>query len=151
MRPRDLRFQSYADVIVEIEELRRRGYTAAGKWNLARTCEHLSYYYRGSLDGFEFKLPWIIRKVIGRAILRRILKKRGMRRGRLTIPASVAPAETDEAEAVARAVELLKRLDAHRGEVQLSPLFDRLTLDEARELHLIHSAHHLRLLRSNSS
>lgn len=74
-----------------------------------------------------------------------------MRRGMLTIPASVARADTDEAEAVARAVELLRRLEAHRGAVQLAPLFDRLTPDESRELHLIHSAHHLRLLRSNSS
>lgn len=143
---RELTFDNYNEAIAEIERLHRGGYQAGGSWTLGQTCEHLSFYLRGSLDGFDFMLPWIVRKLLGRPLLRRLLRQKRIKPGMRTAPASVPADDVDENAAVATAIELLKRLGAHAGELHPSPLFDKLSADEWRELHLAHCAHHLSFL-----
>lgn len=146
MNRRELTFSSYEEVVAEIERLEQTGYEKAGQWSLGQICRHLSYYMRGSLEGFDFKLPWLVRKLVGRPVLRRLLKKGEIEPGNRTIPASVPPVDTDEARAIAEAKELLGRLDGFAGPFHLSPLFDHLTAVQWEALHLMHAAVHLGFL-----
>lgn len=146
MNRRKLAFSSYDDVIAEIERLQRDGYQKLGQWSLGQICRHLSYYFRGSLERFDFRLPWVVRKLVGPPLLRRLLRKHEMRAGSRTIPASVPPGDTDEQTAAAEAKDLLARLKDFAGQLHPSPLFDQLTVDQWRTLHLMHAAHHLGFL-----
>ncbi|MCB1193193.1 MAG: DUF1569 domain-containing protein [Leptospiraceae bacterium] len=146
MKRRQIKFTSYTDVINDIENLYAKGYTKLGKWSLGQMCQHLSFYLRGSLDGFGFKLPWIIRKVFGRFLLRKQLANPVMKTSQPTIPASVYQENSEDAKAVSEAKELLSRLSLSNGPLHPSALYDELTVDEWRELHLIHAAHHLSFL-----
>jgi hypothetical protein len=143
MARRQIAFSTYDDVIAEIDRLEREGYEQCGSWSLGQVCRHLSYYMRGSLEGFDFRLPWIVRKLLGPPLLRKILRGDEMKAGGRTIPASVPGPDVDEREAAAEARELLARLRDFSGELHPSPLFDRLTPDQWRLLHLKHAAHHL--------
>ena len=146
MNRRKIAFGTYDDVIAEIERLEAGRYEKLGEWSLGQICRHLSYYMRGSLDGFDRRLPWLIRKIMGPPILRRILKGAETKAGAMTIPASVPAPEPDDQPAASEAKELLRRLGEHSGELHPSPLFDRLTADQSRLLHLKHAAHHLGFL-----
>jgi hypothetical protein len=143
---RELSFTTYREVIEEIERLRKGGYERLGEWTLGQICFHLSYYVRGSLEGYPFKLPWVVRKLIGRPMLRRVLRKGRMADGGRTIPGSLPPDVVDEMEAVGEAKELFARLAKRTEDPHPSPLFDHLTADECRSLHLLHAAHHLGFL-----
>ena len=151
MQRRQLSFQTYSEVIDDIERLRAGGYERAGNWSLGQICFHLSYYMRGSLEGFPFKMPWIIRKLIGKRLLRKILEQGGMRAGMQTIPSSRPPKELDEDAAIDEAIEYLRRLEHHEGDLHPSPMFDQLPLDQWQRLHLGHTAHHLSFLVPKSA
>lgn len=151
MQRRELSFSTYGEVIADIERLEASGYRQLGQWDLGQACRRLSYYFRGSLAGFDFKLPWLVRMLIGRSILKRVLKKGEMPASSRTIPASVPEPDTDQGRAAAEAKELLGRLEDAGGALHPSPLFDRLTIDEWRTLHLMHSARHLGFLLPEDS
>lgn len=144
MHRRTLKFDTYDDVIADIERLESADPVQLGNWTLGRTCHHLAYYYRGSLEGYPKMLPWIVRKTFGRILLPRILKRGYMKTNGPTIPES-RPTAVDEPAAIADAKALLERLKSV-DRVHPSPLFDHLTVDQCRRLHLIHSAHHLSFL-----
>ncbi len=147
MNRRELRFAGYDDLLAEIDRLERLGYRQVGQWSLGRMCKHLAYYFRGSLEGFDFRLPWLVRRLIGRPMLRRLLKRNSMGKGGArTIPASVPAEGIDERAAIAEAVGLVRRLKAATTELHPSPLFGQLTPDVWRQLHLLHAAHHLSFL-----
>lgn len=145
MNRRDLDFNSYPEIAREIEQL-SRGYSRGGTWSLGQICKHLSYYLRGSLDGFPTMLPWIIRVTIGKLFLRGMLTKEKKKAGSPTAPASVYPPDVDEAEAVREILTLLERLEKTQGQLHPSALFGDLTNMQWRLLHLNHAAHHLGFL-----
>lgn len=149
MKRRKLSFSTYDDVVAELERLERVRYQQLCQWNLGCICRHLPYYFRGSLEGFGFQLPWVVRKLLGRPLLRRYVKARRFPTGARTIPASVPESDTDERTAVAEAKQLLERLAGQTGELYPSPLVNRLTADEWRTLHVMHAAHHLSFLIPN--
>jgi len=142
--------RTYAEAIEEIERLETSGYRQLGKWDLAQTCQHLSYYYRGSLNGFGFRLPWLLRKTAGRVLLKRMLAGGDMKPGTRTIPASLPSSAIAGSAAITDAKALLARLQLAE-ELHPSPLFDRLTPDQWKQLHLAHTAHHLGFLLPKAS
>jgi hypothetical protein len=146
LQPRRLDFRNFDEALAEVERLHRDGYRQAGRWDLAQICDHLAYFIQGSLEGFTFRAPWLIRKLLGPFLLRRILKTRRMGEGWQTPQKPLPQPGGEETAAVERFRQLVERFRAHRGELQPSPLFGPLTSDEWRELHLIHCAHHLRFL-----
>src|SRR5262245_16906359 len=106
-------------------------------------CDHLAYFMQGSLDGFTFRVPWLLKFLFGRMALRRILKERRMKAD-VPTPQKPLPAPGgDETAAVERLKQQMERLRNHQGELHASPFFGYLTPEEWRELHLIHCAHHL--------
>ena len=145
MARRTLNFESYEDVIREIEALEKTGHSMEGRWTLAQACAHLDYYYKGSLDGFADMLPWIVRLLVGKPLLWWVLRQETMGEGGGTAPKSVPRAEDDTKESIAAAKENLKRLTTATA-LHPSGLFGEMTVGQWRTLHLKHSAHHLGFL-----
>lgn len=146
MEQRDLDFSSYADVIREMESLGRKGYRKGGSWSLGQICAHLSFYYRGSLEGFTVKLPWLLRVTLGRMMLKSALAGKKRKPGGPTAPPSVFESTIDDKKALADAVELLHRLEKNTAQLFPSALYGSLTNEQWKILHLGHSAHHLGFL-----
>ncbi len=145
MERRDLTFSSYKDIIREMESL-AKGYKKGGSWSLGQICAHLSFYYKGSLDGFAFKLPWLLRVTIGKLMLKSALKNKKRKPGQPTAPPSVFEASVDDKATLAGAIELLRRLETNTSPLFPSGLYGNLTNEQWKILHLGHSAHHLGFL-----
>lgn len=149
---RILRFNSLDEVVTDVENLRARGYEKAGNWNLAQAAGHLANWLGYPVNGFPKpgcvvgSILGLMRATVGKKLLRQILKSGSMRPGGQTMPESVPPATEDEAGAVAKLKEAVRRFKEHPGEYHPSPLFGQLTRDEALELQLVHCAHHLSFL-----
>ncbi|MGE3821922.1 MAG: DUF1569 domain-containing protein [Isosphaeraceae bacterium] len=146
MTQRALNFSTYDEAIAEIERLERTPHQRLGNWSLGQACRHLSYFYRGSLDGFGFMLPWPIRRFMGKPLLRKILHGQPLPVGARTIPKSVPPPTVDEASEIAEAKASLARLRDATEPLHPSPLFGSLSPEEWRGMHLRHTAHHLGFL-----
>jgi Protein of unknown function (DUF1569) len=146
VKQRQLAFQDYAEVLAEVDRLHRDGYQKLGQWDLAQVCDHLSYFMQGSLDGFTFRVPWLLKVLFGRMVLRRILTERRMKEGGPTPQKPLPPPGGDEAAAVERFKQVVERFQSHRGEFHDSPFFGHLTPQQWHDLHLIHAAHHLSFL-----
>lgn len=143
---RSLEFQDAKAVQAELDRLHRGGYQRRGQWDLAQICDHLSFFIAGSLDGANYRVPWLFKVLFGRLALRRILTQRRMKSGGPTPQRPLPAPGGDEAAAVARLSQLLQRMEAHAGEFHPSPFFGHLTPQQWRDLHLIHCAHHLGFL-----
>lgn len=146
MDRRDISFGDYADVAREIESLQRTGYRRGGSWTLGQICRHLSFYFRGSLEGFSFQFPWILRVTVGRWMLKSALAPGLKRAGSPTAPPSIPAAESDDAPGVEEALVLLRRLESNAEPLKPSGLYGELTNEQWKGLHLSHSAHHLSFL-----
>ena len=146
MQQRELNLETYDEAIAELDRLAAGPREQAGKWDLGQTCKHLSYYMHGSLDGFDFMLPWAIRKLVGRPLLKKLLKRGEMPTDNRTVPASVFESDVDQPAAIAEARELLERLQITTEGLHPSPLFDELTSEQWQTLHCLHASHHFGFL-----
>lgn len=149
---RPLRFRSLEDARAEVDRLsasQRAGrLVCAGNWTMAQIVEHITKFIEGSLDGFSFRAPWILR-VIGRAIKPWCIGKpmpRGVQlRGKSAL---LLPSDDAELEAcLARFNAAMDRLRAGERMEAESPLFGPLTHDQWVQMHLRHAEHHLGYLR----
>lgn len=149
---RTLTFATLNDAVADAEMLLAVGYEKAGNWDLAQVCGHLSEWLRFPIDGFP-KVPLLLRPVlalvratIGRNLRAKVLAN-GFEPGTRTLPQTVfATGNSKDAAAVAKLKETAERFEAHAGPIHPSPLFGRVTKDEARALQLKHLAHHLSFL-----
>ena len=155
-RRRQLNFDSFDALAVDVDRLRDGGYTRAGAWTLGQVCDHLSRFMRASIEGFSGPVPLPIRFAratgLGRLILRRTLKVRRIPEG-VKGPADVmpGPAALDERAAVEAFRKAMADVRDHAGDFQPSPLFGPMTAEQWRQIHLIHAAHHLSFLLPNGS
>lgn len=145
---RHLDFHDFAAVLAEVEALGQKGYAKAGNWDLGQVCDHLATAMRMQMDGAPFRAPWLARTIFAPLILRVILKKREMRPGIKVPPALLPGSPVDEEAAIKAFSDVVARFRDHPGEFALHPFFGKLTPEQARQLHLIHAAHHLGFLLS---
>ena len=145
---RKLSFDTFEEILTEVDELLESGYEQAGNWSLGQICNHLAIFLRGSVEGFSFKLPAPIRFLLYHLIFKRILRDKKMATG-VRVPKSFLPPEEkrDDAIEVANFKEALDAFMHHKGEYHKSPGFGKLTREEWHQLQLIHCAHHLSFLR----
>jgi hypothetical protein len=146
MEQRQLDFKDFAEVVAEVDRLHTNGYRKLGQWDLAQVCNHTAYFIQGSLDGFTFRVPWLLKVLFGRLLLRRILKRRRMSAGGPTPQKPLPEPGGDEALAVANFKQVVEKFQAHTGDLHASPFFGYLTPQQWWDLHLIHCAHHLGFL-----
>lgn len=140
---RRLDFTSAAQVLADVDHLRRGGWTTTGTWDLAQTLDHLNYFAKACMDGHPYRVPWLLKVLFGRWALRRILSQRRMKSG-IPTPQKPLPAPGgDEAAAYERFAATLRRLESHPGPWHDSPFFGHLTPEQWRDLCFIHCAHHL--------
>ena len=151
MEQRRLDFKDLGEIHSEVDRLHHCGYDKAGQWDLAQACDHLTYFVNASLDGATFRVPWLIKVLFGRLVLRRILKTRRMRSGVQTPQQPLPQPGGDQAAAVERLRQALERLRTHQGELHASPFFGDLTPQQWRDLHMIHAGHHLGYLIPKST
>ncbi|QEH32566.1 hypothetical protein OJF2_10430 [Aquisphaera giovannonii] len=148
---RPLSFGSLSEVMPEVDRL-LLGYEARGRWSLGQVCQHLARTIRFGVEGSSRRLPWLLRRTVGRAICGRVLATGRMPEG---IPAPrgaglVPQARADdraEAEALRATIRYFQGI---AGPLPEHPFFGPLTREEWERLHCIHSAHHLSFLRPGS-
>ncbi|MFN0054445.1 MAG: DUF1569 domain-containing protein [Planctomycetales bacterium] len=145
---RELSYGSVEEVLADVDRL-EAGCNRSGNWDLPQTCSHLAFFVEGALEGGAFSVPWLLRKLFGRPILRRILSQGRMKTG-VPAPKESVPTTGEgiaaDPTAVDRLRRALKRMWDHQGEFHDSPFFGHLTPEEWRRLTLIHCAHHLSFL-----
>ncbi|MGH7179776.1 MAG: DUF1569 domain-containing protein [Tepidisphaeraceae bacterium] len=145
LRRRDITYRDFDEVTADAEMLANAGYERAGHWGLAEVCDHLSRYMRQSLEGFEDSRNWVMRRIVGPTLGRRILRTRRMPGGVIT-PAALRPSTgRDEREAVTELKEWIGRVSTatdFRGVAEFGPL----SPEQWRQVHLIHAAHHMSFL-----
>lgn len=149
---RKLRFATLDDAVRDAEHLLAAGYEKTGTWDLAQVCNHLAAWFHYQVDGFP-RLPlllrpvfWTIRNTIGGRIARKAFASGEMKPGLPTAPQSVYQPGGDDAKAVAEFRDMVARWEAHTGTMHPSPIFGRMTKEQYRRGHLIHTAHHLSFL-----
>lgn len=130
-----------------MDRLRAGGYSKSGQWDLGQICDHLNFFMSGSLDGHQFRVPWLIKTLFGRLVLKRILKHRRMKSGVMTPQKALPAPGGDEAAAVTSLKQTIERVLSHKGEFIPSPFFGYLTPQQWHDLNLIHAAHHLGFLQ----
>jgi hypothetical protein len=139
---RTLEFARLDDVMPEVDRL-LGGYATAGNWSLGQVCKHLAETMRMSVDGYDFRVPWIFRATAGPVVKRSIFKNRRMMTGIRTAETLVPKADLDDrAETEALRATIAYYRDHPERRVP-HPFFGPMTGDEWDRLHLIHSAHHL--------
>ena len=115
-----------------------------------KICQHLTITMDRSLNGFTFRAPWVVRKLIIPFFKKKFFRTRAIRPG-LKAPADmVAKPGQDEAEAVSQFKQMVDRVDQFPGPFQTHPFFGRLTDDEWRQFHLIHISHHFSFVAPKS-
>lgn len=155
MKRRDLDFTCAEDVIRDVNHLRTSGYSHLGQWNLSQVCEHLTATMKGAMDGFGFRLPWVLRATILKWAFRYFLKRRRLRPGAPTFR-MLKPKHTqsdDDDTLIDECIQICQRVADFQGPIENYPLLDNVNVDEWRDFMWIHAAHHLGFLvpRSASS
>ena len=140
---RELTFQSLSDVMPEVDRLLEKGYTSAGTWSLGQICQHLASAIQGSVEGFDYKAPWPLRKIVAPFILRNLLKTRKMPEG-IKVPKSMLPGPEHDDRAEAEALRAaIAYYQGHAEPLAEHPFFGKLNRTDWTNLHAIHAAHHL--------
>ena len=153
MPRRELHIENFDQVRDEVVRLLRDGYSPSGKWNLAQTCFHLDCWMGYSMDGYPPSpvllrpVFWCVKKLIGKKMLLKIIHEGKMREGVPTAPPTVATRDQQEDQVAADLfLATLDRFTKFAGDVHPSPLFGPMTLEQARQLQLVHCRHHLSFL-----
>jgi hypothetical protein len=146
LQRRALVFTDWDSLLADVERLHIDGYDRLGNWELAQMCDHLSLTLESSLDGFAFKVPWIVRATFGPFLLRRVIKTGRMGDGIKVPEGATRQTSSDATAAVERFRRAVERVRSHTGPFQPHPLVNRSSADDWRQIHFIHCAHHLSLL-----
>ena len=76
---RTLRYETYEDLLADVNELASGETDVVGNWSLAQVCKHLAEAFNGCIDGVSFRAPWPMR-----VMAKLLMKKRFLS---ATIPA----------------------------------------------------------------
>src|ERR1700734_1125298 len=148
---RHLDFQTWPELLADVDHLRQAHYDRVGNWDLSQTLEHVGSGIRVALHGIDHQGPWIIRKFIGPLILKRILQQRRMKAG-IKVPQWWLPGPShDESAAGAPRPSGPPPFQNRAPPPFPHPFFGPLTKQQWNDLVLVHAAHHLSFLipRSN--
>ncbi|MCB0354397.1 MAG: DUF1569 domain-containing protein [Bdellovibrionales bacterium] len=152
MNRRRLDFQSFDEVLTDVQNLYSLGYEKIGQWSLAENLEHLRRTMESATEPRSFGVPAPIRFLLRLVILPKILKGRRMKSGLQTasglIPEADRPssASMDDETERKRFVEAVNTFRNHQGEYLPNPAFGRISRSQWEQLQLVHCSHHLSFL-----
>lgn len=144
---RKLRFESYGDLLADVERLAGGPVEQLGNWNLAQVAQHLGKTMHGSIDGLPLRPNWLIR-VFGKLLLRRSFLEGPMPAG-FQLPASAAallPDDKGQAAAIADLRAAIERVQTVTERVPHA-ILGEITLADWDRVHLRHAELHLSFLR----
>lgn len=147
---RKLKFANLDECFADLDRLATGGYIPHGNWNLAQICNHCAFFAECPVQGFNYKVPWIIRMTLGRYLKWKFVNK-GMTPGGQTLQQSVYEPERDEAAAVARLKKAMQDLWTAPEPFHVSPFFGPTTRDEWQKINLNHCSHHFGYLEPKSA
>lgn len=146
---RNLHFDSYDDLLADVNTLADGEVEAVGNWSLAQVCKHLAEALNGSIDGVPFRAPWAMR-----TFAKIFLKKKFLS---ATLPAGFKiPAPAKQRFQPDESVELDAQLQALRQAVDrvkteskraIHPFFDELSREDWDRFNLRHAELHLSFIR----
>lgn len=136
-------FPTLASAMQAIEAL-AKGHFKDGRWSLPQMLQHAAQSVEYSIDGYPQQKSGLFRATVGAAAFA-VFDARGVMAHALdeAIPGAPAlDADAPLAASIARALDALRRFDAHGG--ALAPHFAYGALDKARytRAHLMHLANH---------
>jgi hypothetical protein len=142
-RREELRFANVADVIADVQQL-RRGYGQTGNWSLPQICWHLETATRLRMTPgpFPANTP---EQDARRERLREILATGRLPSG-IDAPAPAIPPSNVDESAIDSLIATLTRWDEYTGPIAPHRLFGNMPEADLRKLNLIHCAHHLSYL-----
>ncbi len=148
VKRRKLDLRNGDEVIAEINSLRQSGYSKAKNWNLTQVCQHLSATMNGGMDGFGFRLPWILRATIVKWVFAYALKSRKLLSGAPTFPVLKPKCDShqDDDALIDECIESIKRAQTFTGSLEDYAMLDNLSHEDWRDFMWIHAAHHLSFL-----
>lgn len=141
---REVRFESYHDLLHDAERLAAGDARLLGNWSLGQIFAHLSRNMEMSIDGASFKAPLPVR-VVARLFMKQRFLQRPMPPG-FRLPASAAEmlvaeaTETEQGLAALRSSVLRLQSETERA---AHPLLGELSLNEWDRLHMRHAELHL--------
>jgi len=148
---RQLDFRDWSEVLADVDHLHSAGYDRVGNWELSQMVEHLGVGLRTAVHGIDHQGPWVIRKLIGPILLRRMLRQRRMAAG-IKVPKWWQPGPShDESAAIDQFRSEITAFQSATGPTHPHPLLGSMTKEQWNDLGLIHAAHHLSFLRPKAS
>ena len=142
---RDLSFQTFHDVVADVEQLvAARNCRMLGNWSLPVLINHLTMTMNSSIDGFALKAPFLIR-FIGPLIKRSVVYGKKLSPG-IKLPANAVqaafPCGNSAHEALADLKASFSRALTERMEAD-HPAFGKMTHEEWLLMQLRHAEMHL--------
>lgn len=149
---RQVRYDSYQDLINDAERLVVADVRPLGNWSLAQTLGHLARAMETSIDGSDFKTSWVVR-LLARLFYRQRFISGPMPPG-IRLPreleAELAPVAADAPTALGELRHAVLRLQ-HETDRAPHPMFGELSLDEWDSFHLRHAELHMSFLLPQSA
>ncbi len=146
---RELKFNSFDELMSEVHSLQEKGYVSSGNWTLGQACSHLADWIQYPMEGFpKPPLPvkfimWLVKITVGPGMKRKILKE-GFSGGMPTAPQSVVTAEEmSDQQGIEKLQSAIDRLRSFDGEFYPSPLFGPTDRETLTRVSLLHAEHHL--------
>jgi hypothetical protein len=143
----DLRFNSYDQLLTDVQTLHTAGWEKSGQWSLAMICDHLAKWIDGM---FDQRLPHVPKPFqwIARFVMHRMARKNKYTALPIHAPASLKPvAEISEPTAIANLTAAIARLQQLSGPIVETHPFGPIPAEDFRGLTLLHAAHHLAFLK----
>ena len=144
---REVRYESYQDLLAEAEQLLAGDVRTLGNWSLGQVLKHLAETMHASIDGAPYRAG-LLRRATGPWLLRDKFLNRGMSPGfRLPRSAgeSLVPGPTSGEEGLAALRRAIYRLRAETDRTA-HPLIGRLSAEEWDRCHLRHAELHMSFL-----
>ena len=146
---RELQLRSSAEVLAELDRLEAGAASVEGPWSLGQTLAHCAQSIEYSMDGYPTARSALFRGTIGRLAMRVFLW-----RGRLShdiaaaIPGAPALDGVSDAEGFARLRSAIRRFSEFGGALAPHFAYGRVTKADYEALHAMHTADHLRRIRT---
>lgn len=140
---RSLNFDCLRDSVTEAKRLNETSYQLAGKWDLAKQCQHLSKTLRMSIEGAPIQLPFFLQPIARWILFRSIIDGKPTRLPLKTIPQFLPDESSDAQKSIEEYEELVERvMDPNATLLRKHPIFGRVSSEQWRKFHAWHAAHH---------
>jgi hypothetical protein len=144
---RQLRYDSYQDLLSDAERLAVSELRTLGNWSLGQVLGHLARTLEMSIDGCDIKASWPVRMIARLFFRQRLISgptPAGFQLPRAFREAFVPP-PTESQTGLAELRRAIERLH-HEIDRAPHPLLGELSLDEWDSLHLRHAEMHMSFL-----